>query len=89
MGIRARYGTSESPWGRRAEERRELSTHLTAVTGERPKALIRAEIVDFTTTAGGAAFSTGSITSHDAPSHHNYRNDVLRLLGNVLARLKR
>jgi hypothetical protein len=41
----------------------ELITHVMMVTGERPKALIGAEIVYFNTTAGGAVFSTSSITS--------------------------
>ena len=35
----------------------ELLTHVTTVTGERPQALIRADIVYFETTAGGAIFS--------------------------------
>ena len=40
----------------------ELLTHATTVTGERPWALIRADLVYFETTAGGAVFSVGSIT---------------------------
>jgi N,N-dimethylformamidase len=38
----------------------ELLTHVTTVNGERPKALIRAEIVYFETIGDGAVFSTGS-----------------------------
>jgi hypothetical protein len=38
----------------------ELLNHVMTVTGEPPEALIRAEIVYFETTAGGAVFSTGS-----------------------------
>jgi N,N-dimethylformamidase len=56
------------------------------VTGERPKALIRVEIVYFETVAGGAVFSTGSITFCGSLSHHNYDNNVSRLLENVLRR---
>ena len=64
----------------------ELLTHVTTVTGERPQALIRAEIVYFETTAGGAVFSTGSITFCGSLSHNNYDNNVSRMLQNVLRR---
>ena len=64
----------------------ELLTHVTTVTGERPKALIRAEIVYFETVAGGAVFSTGSITFCGSLSHNNYDNNVSRMLENVLRR---
>lgn len=67
----------------------ELLTHVTTITGERPKALIRAEIVYFETTAGGAVFSTGSITFCGALSHNNYTNNISRLLENVLTRFTR
>ena len=67
----------------------ELLTHVTTVTGERPKALIRAEIVYFETDAGGAVFSTGSITFCGALSHNNYVNNVSRMLENVLSRFTR
>jgi N,N-dimethylformamidase len=67
----------------------ELLTHVTTVTGERPKALIRAEIVYFETTAGGAVFSTGSITFCGSLSHDNYDNNVSRMLENVLRRFTR
>ena len=64
----------------------ELLTHVTTVTGERPKALIRAEIVYFETVAGGAVFSTGSITFCGSLSHNNYENNVSRMLENVTRR---
>src|SRR5277367_5901578 len=64
----------------------ELLTHVTTVTGERPQALIRAEIVYFETVAGGAVFSTGSITFCGSLSHDNYDNNVSRMLENVLRR---
>jgi N,N-dimethylformamidase len=64
----------------------ELLTHVTTVTGERPKALIRAEIVYFETTAGGAVFSTGSITFCGSLSQNGYENNISRILENVLRR---
>ena len=67
----------------------ELLTHTMTVTGERPKALIRAEIVYFETVAGGAVFSTGSITFCGSLSHNNYTNNVSRMLENVLTRFTR
>ena len=66
----------------------ELLTHVTTVTGERPKALIRAEIVYFETIAGGAVFSTGSITFCGSLSHNNYDNNISRMLENVLRRFR-
>jgi len=64
----------------------ELLNHIMTVTGERPKALIRAEIVYFETIAGGAVFSTGSITFCGSLSHNNYDNNMSRMLENVLRR---
>jgi N,N-dimethylformamidase len=64
----------------------ELLSHLATATGERPKALIRAEIVCFETVAGGVVFSTGSITFCGSLSHNNYDNNVSRMLENVLRR---
>jgi N,N-dimethylformamidase len=64
----------------------ELLTHVTTVTGDRPQALIRADIVYFETTAGGAVFSVGSITFCGSLSHNNYQNNISRMLENVLRR---
>jgi N,N-dimethylformamidase len=64
----------------------ELLTHVTTATGERPRDLIRAEIVYFETTRGGAVFSTGSITFCGSLSHNNYDNNISRLLENLLRR---
>ena len=64
----------------------ELLSNLATVTGERPEALIRAEIVYFDTLAGGAVFSTGSITFCGALSHNDYDNNISRMLENVLRR---
>ena len=66
----------------------ELLTHVTTVNGERPKALIRAEIVYFETIGDGAVFSTGSITFCGSLSDNNYENNVSRMLENVLRRFR-
>ena len=64
----------------------ELLSHLATVTGEKPAALIRAEIVYFETPHGGAVFSVGSITFCGSLSHRHYNNNISRLLENVLKR---
>ena len=63
-----------------------MLTHVATVTGERPQALIRADIVYFETTAGGAVFSVGSITFCGSLSHNNYQSNISRMLENVLRR---
>jgi N,N-dimethylformamidase len=64
----------------------ELLSNLATVSGEQPEALIRAEIVYFDTVAGGAVFSTGSITFCGSLSYNNYDNNISRMLENVLHR---
>ena len=64
----------------------ELLTHVATETGEKPAALIRAEIVHFETQKGGAVFSTGSITFCGSLSHANYRNNISRMVENVVRR---
>src|SRR3954454_12167650 len=64
----------------------ELLTHVTTITGQKPKALIRAEIVYFETVSRGAVFSTGSITFCGSLSYSNYDNNISRMLENVLRR---
>jgi N,N-dimethylformamidase len=81
--ILARSEGHQSHFGAVLEE---LLSHLAAVTGERPKDLIRAEIVYFETVAGGAVFSTGSITFCGSLSYNNYDNNISRMLENVLQR---
>ena len=63
-----------------------MLSNLATVSGEQPEALIRAEIVYFDTVAGGAVFSTGSITFCGSLSHNNYDNNISRMLENVLRR---
>ncbi|HET6470539.1 MAG TPA: N,N-dimethylformamidase beta subunit family domain-containing protein [Pseudomonadales bacterium] len=47
---------------------------------------VRADMTFFETVAGGAVFSTGSISYAGALSTNDYHNDVARLTGNVLRR---
>jgi N,N-dimethylformamidase len=81
--ILARSEGHQSHFGTVLEE---LLSHLATVTGERLKDLIRAEIVYFDTAAGGAVFSTGSITFCGSLSYNNYDNNISRMLENVLRR---
>jgi N,N-dimethylformamidase len=81
--ILARSEEHQSHFGTVPEE---LLSHLATLNGERPKDLIRAEIVYFETTAGGAVFSTGSITFCGSLSFNNYDNNISRMLENVLRR---
>jgi N,N-dimethylformamidase len=64
----------------------ELLSHVNTVTGEAPRDLIRAEIIHFDTTNGGAVFAVGSITFCGSLSHNDYENGVSRMLGNVVRR---
>lgn len=64
----------------------ELLSHVNTVTGEAPRDLIRAEIVYFETERGGAVFATGSITFCGSLSYDGYRNNISRMLGNVVTR---
>ena len=73
----------EAPWVVVPEE---LLTHLTTVTGLKPKDLIRADLTFFEAPNNGAVFSTGSITFCGSLPHNNFDNSCSRLLGNVLNR---
>jgi len=81
--ILARSESHQSHFGAVPEE---LLSHFATLNGERPNDLIRAEIVYFETTAGGAVFSTGSISFCGSLSHNNYDNNISRMLENVLRR---
>jgi N,N-dimethylformamidase len=48
--------------------------------------LIRADIVYFETTAGGAVFSVGSIEFCGSLSHNNYQNNISQMVEKVLRR---
>ena len=52
--------------------------------GEHP--LVRADMVFFETPAGGAVFSTSSISWAGSLSHNNYENNVSKITENVLRR---
>ena len=47
---------------------------------------VRADIVFFETPAGGAVWSTGSISYLGSLAHESYRNGISRMTGNVLRR---
>jgi N,N-dimethylformamidase len=64
----------------------ELLSHVNTVTGEAPRDLIRAEIIYFNTAKGGAVFAVGSITFCGSLSHNGYRNNVSRMMDNVVRR---
>jgi N,N-dimethylformamidase len=62
-------------------------THVTTVTGEPSRKLIRGEIVYFEKPGGGGVLAAGSITFCGSLSTNGYVNDVSRFLFNAIARL--
>lgn len=64
----------------------ERLTHLVTLPGEPARDLIRAEILFFETPAGGAVFSTGSITFCGSLPCRGFDNPVSRMLENVVRR---
>ena len=64
----------------------EMLTHITTVTGDPPKALLRADMTYFETPAGGAVFSVGSITFCGSLPHDGFENPVSDLLERVVRR---
>ncbi len=73
----------EAPWVLVPEEQ---LTHITTITGESHKALIRADMTWFDCPGGGAVFSVGSITFCGSLPVNGFDNDVSRILNNVLTR---
>jgi N,N-dimethylformamidase len=61
-------------------------THVATWPGDPPEKLIRADMVYFETPNGGAVFSVGSITFCGSLSHDGYRNNISRIVDNVLRR---
>ncbi len=55
-------------------------------TGVPHERLIRSDITFFETANGGAVFSVGSITFCGSLSHQDYKNNVSRMIANVLRR---
>lgn len=64
----------------------EQLTHLVTLPGEPAAELIRADIVFYETPAGGAVFSTGSITFCGSLPSDGFANDVSTMLENVVRR---
>ena len=60
--------------------------HLTPDINGENSPLVRADMVFFETPAGGAVFSTGSISWSDGLCHNRYDNNVSRITGNVVRR---
>jgi N,N-dimethylformamidase len=73
----------EAPWVLVPEEQ---LTHITTITGESHKALIRADMTYFDCPGGGAVFSVGSITFCGSLPVNGFDNDISRILDNVLRR---
>ena len=61
-------------------------THVATWQGDPPEKLVRADMVFFETLHGGAVFSVGSITFCGSLSHDGYRNNVSRIIDNVVRR---
>jgi N,N-dimethylformamidase beta subunit-like protein len=61
-------------------------SHITTWPGDPPDKLIRADMVYFETPNAGAVFSVGSITFCGSLSHADYRNNISRIVDNVLRR---
>ena len=64
----------------------EKLTNTANAAGVSDTELIRADIVYFETPAGGAVFSTGSITFCGSLPHNSFKNNVSGLLVNVFNR---
>ena len=58
--------------------------HMTPLELQGPQ--VRADMVFFETPAGGAVFSTGSISYAGSLAHNGFDNDIARITGNVLRR---
>jgi N,N-dimethylformamidase len=64
----------------------DVLSHVWTWPGDPPEKLIRADMVYFETPNRGAVFSVGSITFCGSLSHTGYRNNISRILDNVLRR---
>ena len=63
-------------------------SHVDTWPGDPPEKLIRADMVYFEAPDGGAVFSVGSITFCGSLSHDGYRNNISRIVDNVLRRFR-
>lgn len=66
----------------------ERATHVRTVSGRPASELIRADMTYYETPNGGAVFSVGSITFCGSLSHDGYRNNISRILQNVVSRFR-
>ena len=66
----------------------DVLSHVWTWPGDPPEKLIRADMVYFETPNGGAVFSVGSITFCGSLPHDGYRNNISRILDNVVRRFK-
>lgn len=64
----------------------ELLTHVSTLTGEDPEDLIRADMIYYETPAGGAVYSSSSITFCGSLPHNGFDNNISKLLLNVVNR---
>ena len=64
----------------------EQLTHLTNLPGVKNEELIRADMLYFENSAGGAVFSTGSITFCGSLPFNNFDNNISKLLSNIFNR---
>ena len=64
----------------------DVLSHVWTWPGDPPDKLIRADMVYFETPNNGAVFSVGSITFCGSLSHGGYRNNISRIVDNVLRR---
>ena len=63
-------------------------TDVATWTGEPLEKLIRADMTYFETPNGGAVFSVGSITFCGSLPHDDFKNDISRIVDNVLRRFR-
>ena len=64
----------------------EQLTHMGTWSGDAINNLIRADMIFFETSKGGAVFSVGSITFCGSLPYNNYNNNISKLLINVIKR---
>ncbi len=64
----------------------DVLSHVWTWPGDPPEKLIRADMVYFETPNGGAVFSVGSITFCGSLFHDGYRNNISRIIDNVVRR---
>ena len=83
---RARSRQTLTGASRRREAPEDVLSHVWTWPGDPPEKLIRADMVYFETPNNGAVFSVGSITFCGSLSHGGYRNNISRIVDNVLRR---